>query len=341
MFTIEEVSRYQSEEIKIFLKKFDLEYENDIDYTIAIYDKGKVIATASKAKNLLKCFAILEDYQGQGITNSLVKKIEDRMFMESLYHFFIYTPSCNKDIFTSIGYHEIITSNHISILENGNKTIETYLYELKDKYDLSDNEKACIVMNANPFTLGHRYLVEEASKENDEVIIFVVSENQSSFPFEVRFQLIVEGVRDLKNVYVVETGPYMISNATFPTYFLKKKSDVVTLQTKIDCEIFLKYYHHIFHITKRYIGNEPYCEVTKTYNEWMHALLPLGGVEVKQITRKQVFEDIISASKVRELIKQDDYEQVKNFVPQSTYAFLISDQAKPIVSKLKQEDKRH
>jgi len=137
MYAIEEIYLDNIEkktDIKIFLSKFNLEYESDIDYSIAIYDNGSIIATASKTKNVLKCFAILGNYQGLGLTNSLVKKIEDRMFGENLYHFFIYTPSCNKTIFTNIGYQLIIDSNGIAILENGNRQIMTYLNQLIDKH---------------------------------------------------------------------------------------------------------------------------------------------------------------------------------------------------------------
>src|SRR5690554_987974 len=88
----------KKQEITEFLQKFNLKFDNDIDYSVVVYDKGSIIATASKAQNILKCFAVKEAYQGLGITNLLVKKIEDRMFKESLYHFFMVTQSKNKDI---------------------------------------------------------------------------------------------------------------------------------------------------------------------------------------------------------------------------------------------------
>lgn len=344
MYRIEEISldNYDEiKEIKTFLNKFNLEYEDDIDYSIAINLNGTIIATASKHKNVLKCFAVLEEYQGFGITNSLIKKIEDRMFEEGLYHFFIYTLSHNKDKFISIGYNEIITADGICILENGNKNITSFLNNIKSNNNISDNEKACIIMNANPFTLGHKYLIELAAKENDEVIVFVVSEEKSSFPFKNRFKLVKDGVVDFKNVTVVETGPYMISNATFPTYFLKKMTNVLKLQTKIDCEIFLKYYKKIFNITKRYIGNEPYCNVTKTYNNMMTSILPINGVLVIKYDRLTINNDIISASKVREYLKNNDFESIKKYVPENTYSFLISNEAKTIINNIREQNNRH
>ncbi len=344
MYAIEEINLDNvdnKKDVMKFLNQFDLEYENDIDYSIAVYNNGSIVATASKSKNVLKCFAILEDYQGLGLTNTLIKKIEDRMFKEGLYHFFIFTPSYNRQIFSSVGYKEIITSNGITILENGNRQIETFLTRLKKENNISDHQKACIVMNGNPFTLGHQFLIEEASSDNDELIVFVVRENKSSFPFDIRIRLIKEGTKHLENVRVIETGPYLISQITFPTYFLKKNIDVVKIQTNIDCDIFLKYYKPIFNINKRYIGTEPYCEITKTYNQMMKETLPKNGVEVIEICRKKIEDDCISASKVRTYIKNNQLNEIKSLVPKSTYEFLISDEAKPIINNIKKGQGRH
>ena len=328
-------------ELKLFLRQFNLQFESDIDYSLAIYDDGKLVGTASKARNVLKCFAILPEYQGQNLTSLLVKSIEDRMFREGLYHFFIYTPSHNKHIFTSIGYKEVITSNAITLLENGIYEINSYLNNLREKYGISNNPKACIVMNGNPFTLGHLYLVESCAKENEEVIVFVVSEDKSSFPFKVRFDLIQKGTEHLKNVKVVETGPYLVSNSIFPSYFLKTSTDKEISQAQMDCDIFVTYYKPIFNIVKRYIGTEPYCEVTNIYNMAMKRTLPIHGVEVIEIERKQGDKGYISASKVRESLRNDDFDSIKSMVPHSTYEFLISTEAKPIIDNLKAKRGRH
>lgn len=344
MFIIEEVyleNRKKREELKQFLSKFNLEFENDIDFSIAVYNSGKIIATASKTKNVLKCFAVDEVYQGLGLTNSLVKKIEDRMFLESLYHFFIFTPSYNKKIFMNVGYKEVITSNEVTILENGNLSIDSYLKQRKLNNNITETENGCIIINGNPFTLGHLYLIEEAAKKVINLLIFVVTEDKSSFPFSVRYRLIKQGVKHLNNVSVLETGPYLISNATFPTYFLKKNIDVVKLQSEIDCDIFIKFYKPYFNISKRFVGTEPYCEVTNTYNKVMKEVLPKNGVEVIEIKRKEVNNESISASIVRKLLKEDKIDLVASLVPKSTFEFLVSDEAKVIINNLKLNQSRH
>ncbi|HEY8364804.1 MAG TPA: [citrate (pro-3S)-lyase] ligase [Haloplasmataceae bacterium] len=344
MLNMEEIylgNQEQVNTVRQFLNKFDLSYEDDIDYTLVVYEKESIIATASKAKNILKCFAILPQYQGLGITNNLVKKIEDRMFQEGLYHFFIITPSYNKLIFTSIGYQEIITSSNIMILENGNININRFLHNIKNNNYIDDKEKTCIIMNANPFSLGHLYLIEKACKENEEVLVFVVSENKSSFPFNIRYRLVKEGTKHLQNVKILETGPYLVSNLTFPTYFLKNKNDVVNIQTKMDCEIFTKYYQPIFNIKRRYIGTEPYCEVTKAYNTMMKEILPQKGVEVIEIERVKVNDEIVSASKIRHLLRSNNYELLKKLVPLTTYNYLVSQEAKDVINQLIHTQGRH
>lgn len=344
MYNIEIVDINNSKlilKVREFLKTFNLSFDQYIDYTIIIYQNNDIIATASKSKNVLKSFAIDENYQGLGITNKLIKNIEDKMFEEGIYHFFIYTPSYNKDIFKSVGYDEIITSSNITLLENGNRNIDYYLNNLKKNYFVSNNEKASIVMNCNPFTLGHLFLITKASKENDEVLVFVVNEDQSLFPFEDRFRLICEGTKHLKNVIVLETGPYLVSNLTFPTYFLKEEDKIISIQTKMDCEIFGNYYKRIFNINKRYIGKEPYCKVTNMYNHMMIETLPKYNIEVIEIERLENNNGFISASKVREYIKNDQLDMIKEVVPNSTYEFLLTEKGKKISSRIKSSTTRH
>ena len=79
---------------------------------------------------------------------------------------------------------------------------------------IMDKTVGAIVMNCNPFTYGHRYLIEEACKIVDLLIIFVVEENQSLFSFAERFAMVCEGTSDLEKVMVVPSGEYILSNET-------------------------------------------------------------------------------------------------------------------------------
>lgn len=343
MFVIEEIplkNELKRLEIDTFLRRFQLKLECDIDYTLVILENKRIVATASKAQNVLKCFAVDPDYRGGGLAAKLVSSIEDRMLKEGLYHFFIFTKTCEKEKFLSMGYQEIENSDGVTILEKGER-IDLVLHRLKEKYHLDDRLKAAIVMNANPFTLGHRYLIEQASKENEQVLVFVVQEERSTFPFHVRFSLIKEGVRDLKNVTILESGPYIVSRSTFPSYFLKDDEDAITAQTNLDCQIFSRYYKEIFKINKRYIGTEPLSQTTERYNEAMLKILPNKGIDVQLVERLDRGGDVISASTVRRFLREGRMEELKELLPKSTYRFLQTELARPIIQSLQEKITRH
>ena len=328
-------SNLEISEVKKFLLKFDLRYE-DVDYTVVIKDMDEIVGTCSKKENILKCFAIDENYQGLGLSNSLISKVTEKLFLERRYHSFIFTKPENQYLFEGLAYKNIFTTDKVSLLESGNKNINSSLDKLKKDYNIDDNAKyASIVMNCNPFTLGHKYIIEKASRENNNVIIFVVEEDKSVFPFESRFKLIKEGTKDLDNVTVIPAGEYVISSATFPNYFLKKNDDALKEYTKLDCNIFGKYFVPKFNIVKRYVGTEPHCEVTNMYNETIQEIMPKYNVQVELIERKEVNEDAISASRVRKLLSEIKFDKVKELVPKTTYDFLLSEEGELVISKLK------
>lgn len=327
-------SKYEVNEVEKFLEKFNLKYE-DVDYTVVIRENEEVIATCSKKENILKCFAIDESYQGLGLSNNLISKVTEKLFLEDIFHSFIFTKPENQFLFEGLAYKNIFTTDKVSLLESGNKNINSTLDKLKKEYNIEDDkEYATIVMNCNPFTLGHRYIIENACRENENIIIFVVEEDKSVFPFKSRFKLIKEGTKDLDNVVVVPAGEYIISSATFPNYFLKKNDNALKEYTKLDCNIFGKYFASKFNIVKRYVGTEPHCEVTNMYNESIKDILPNYGVKVEIIDRKEVDEDAISASRVRKLLKERDFDKIKKLVPKTTLDFLLSEEGEKVISKL-------
>jgi len=221
-------------------------------------------------------------------------------------------------------------------LENNPKGIETYLEELRRRRRDGDRIGA-IVMNCNPFTLGHQYLIEQAARNSDVVHIFLVWENRSIFPNEVRLRLLREGTSHLDNVVIHKGKDYIISNSTFPSYFLKEKSTVVKSHAMLDVKIFAEYIVPTLGINQRFVGEEPTDYVTNEYNKTMLETLPKYNVEVKKIQRLTTGnQEIISASRVRQMIKEDRLDEVANFLPETTYRFLLSDEAKPIIKRIKE-----
>jgi len=329
------------EEVETFLNSFDLILDKDVDYTIIIRNGEKIAATCSKAKNVLKCFAVAEEYRGEGITAKLISTLIDKLFKQGIYHSFIFTKPATAYIFTSLNFKLLYNNEDVALLENGIYDINKALEEMKKKYHIGRGEKAAIVMNCNPFTLGHKYLIEEASKNNKEVLLFIVEEDKSLFPFKTRYELASKGVSHLKNVKVIPGGEYIISSATFPSYFLREEGERLKAYVDLDASIFGKYFCEYFNITKRYVGEEPYCRVTRAYNEALMKVLPIYGVEVQEIHRKEFEHIAISASRVRDLIKTGNVNELKELLPQVTLEFFNTSNGREIVEKIKNTDSPH
>jgi [citrate (pro-3S)-lyase] ligase len=335
----------EKEEVEAFLERFDLILDHDVDYTVVVREgslqgdgQGNgIIATCSKAKNVLKCFAVAVEYRGEGITSLLISTLIDQLFSQGIGHCFIFTKPSNVHVFTGLNFKVIQQNADVALLENGLYGIRQALEKMKSNYGIGDGEKAALVMNCNPFTLGHYYLIEKAAKENNEVLVFIVEEDQSLFPFSVRYDLVCRGVRSLKNVKVIPGGEYIISSATFPSYFLKEEGERLKAYVHLDASIFGRYFCPNFHITKRYVGEEPNCRVTRAYNEALKKVLPGFGAGVIEVPRKDSEGEVISASRVRELLRQKNdlgkSEELRKLLPEVTLVFLETEAGREIVQR--------
>lgn len=328
-------------EVEKFLERFDLILDKDVDYTIVIRQEEIIKATCSKSRNVLKCFAVDKELRGEGITSSLISNLIDKLFQEGVYHSFIFTKPENIQIFSSLNYKLLHEVKKVALLENGIYNINSYLDKLIRNYNIDNSKKAAIVMNCNPFTLGHKYLIEKAASENESVIVFMVEEDRSLFPFNIRYELVKKGTEHLKNVTVIPGGEYIISSATFPSYFLREENDRLTAYTELDAGIFGKYFCRRLNIERRYVGTEPYDRVTNSYNEALINTLKNYEVEVILTPRKSLGGSAISASRVRQLIKEDKFTELKNILPEVTLEFLSSEKGKEIIEKIKVSNSPH
>lgn len=159
-------------------------------------------------------------------------------------------------------------------------SVREYFEEYFSKYKLykeSENTAVgAIVMNCNPFTKGHRYLIERAIEKVDNLYIFVVEEDCSYFKFSDRLKMVEEGIADLKNVYVIPSGQYILSKDTFAQYF-EKEQVVIVDSMDYDIFIFGEIVASELGICYRFVGEEPFDVVTREYNEAMKRILPNFG----------------------------------------------------------------
>lgn len=315
------------------LLKADIHSEKNVEYTAGVFDDDKLIATGSISGNVLKCIAVCKSYTGGGAINTLISHLMSIVFDNGETACYVYTKPAAKKSFAYLGFKEIAeVENELVFMEKATFGFDSFIENLKTQ--CVDGQKiASIVMNANPFTKGHLYLVETAARENDVVHLFVLSEDASIFPAKDRFELVKKGVSHLKNVYVKSTGNYMVSSATFPSYFLKEESNVTKIHATLDATIFKNWIAPALNINIRYVGEEPYSEATNIYNESMKEVFN-NRIKLIILPRKDEDGEIISASKVRRMLSLNEMDKVKAFVPGTTFEYFQTEKGREIKNKL-------
>ena len=344
-FTISPIypnDKYSNSIILKLLKHEGIKKDRNLDYTLVSYDSEyNIVGTGSCFGNTLRCLAVSSEHRGEGLTNKIISHLIQYQFERGNFHLFIYSKYTTYHLFKDLGFYEIVRiKDQIVFMENKKTGFSDYLNELKKTKKGDENNKiAAIVMNANPFTLGHQYLIEKASNENDILHLFIVSEDKSIVPFNIRKKLIIEGTKHLNNIIYHDSGPYIISSSTFPSYFQKDEKDVIESHANLDIEIFVKI-AKVLNINVRYVGEEPISLVTGIYNQLMIKKLPENGIKCIVVPRKMNNDgnNIISASGVREAIKKDKMDEIKNMVPECTYKFFSSEEGKNIVKKIQKMD---
>ncbi len=322
------------EKLEAFLHRKELLMESDLDYALCLMDGEKIIASGCASGNVLKCIAVDDAYQGQALTNKVVTYLRLRAYHEGFASLFLFTKPENRGVFEDLGFYTLATSPDALLMENREDGLDQYIRSLEKPE--GNPPAAALVMNCNPFTLGHRYLIEKACAENRAVHLFVVSEDLSVFPFQDRMDMIRKGTEDLDNLYIHEGRDYIISRATFPTYFIKEQKILDETHARLDLDLFSRKIAPALNIIKRYVGEEPFCPVTSLYNSLMREILPPGGVEVEIIPRKAVEEEAVSATKVRKAMAEERWEDLKKWVPPATYEFLVSGKGKKIAERIRQ-----
>lgn len=246
---------------------------------------------------------------------------------------FLYTKAKSAKFFGDLGFYEIArVEDTLVFMENRRDGFGSYLRELEKTK--TGGRSAALVMNANPFTLGHQYLVETAAAACDTLHLFVVSEDASLVPFAVRKKLVAEGVKHLPNVILHDSGPYIISNATFPSYFLKDEAAVIDGHARLDLAVFTRIAKAL-NITARYVGEEPTSQVTGLYNQIMCEQLPKAGIDCIVVPRKEANGRAISASTVRQCLQTGDWDTLETLLPRTTLDYFRSQEAALVLERIR------
>ena len=333
---VELVMNSERKMARALIEASGLTFEDGVDVMYGIYENEQLVATGSRAGNILKMLAVAPEHQGGSVLGKLVTELVlsgQRAGHESL---FVYTKPEFVFSFQALNFTLLAAQEKVALLEYG-KGLSKWLESKKDLVRPGLN--GAVVVNCNPFTNGHLYLIESAAQQVDNLYVFVVKEDRSVFSFDVRYRLVEQGVRHLPNVIQLDTSRYIVSGATFPTYFLKKDDPVARIQMELDVTLFASKIAPFFGITRRFVGTEPNCPLTGGYNMAMQRILPAHGIELSIVERKQAETGVISASKVRELVGKGDFAGLAGYVPPTTRAYLESDEAAAIRERLQKDFK--
>jgi [citrate (pro-3S)-lyase] ligase len=301
-----------------FLARAGLEPDENREQTVLVWDDDTLIATGSRQENLLKCIAVDPARQGEGLLASVLTALRQEAFQNGYRHLFLYTKPQNEYLFRSLFFYPVAKTEDVLLMEDSKDGIGRFLDTLT--VNVQGKVVGAAVMNCDPFTLGHQYLIETAAAECDQVYVFVLSEDKSTYSSADRMEMVKAGTAHLPNVTVLPTGPYLISEATFPKYFLKDRETAQREHYVLDLAVFTRWFVPHFGITHRYAGSEPTCVVTEGYNRAMEALLPEAGVSFLQVPRREMEGAAISASIVR---KEGSEARLKKLVPRSTWELMV------------------
>ena len=227
-------------QMDVLLEQEGIRRDGNLDYTCGLFDEDwKLAATGSCFGNTIRCLAVSNDRQGEGLLNQIVTHLMEVQAERGNTRLFLYTKPKSAKFFGNLGFYEIArVEGNLVFMENRRRGFGDFCSALEKAR--RGGRSAAIVMNANPFTLGHLHLVERAAAENDTVHLFVLSEEAGPIPFAVRKRLVEAGTAHLPNVVRHDSGPYIISSATFPSYFLKDEDTVIRTHAALDLEIFGK-----------------------------------------------------------------------------------------------------
>ncbi len=330
---------------KALLEETGLKTDPPYSVVLGIYEEGQLVATGARDQNRLKCIAIRPDRQGQALFNELLSGLITEAYDNGIERLFLYTKAEAVSAFEQLGFRSLATTPEgVAFMENGEPPIEDYLEALRQR--ALDYEKEhgrvtgpveSIVMNANPFTLGHRALIENALTRSKRLHLFVISEDVSITPADIRFRLVGEGTADLDGIIYHPTDNYIISRASFPSYFLKKETDETRIQASLDAILFRDKVAPALGITNRTVGDEPYDSVTFTYNRSLQEQLE-GRISLTLVPRAKSEDGImISATRVRGLLIAEKPREIAPLVPRSTYRFFNSPEGQKLVESWRED----
>lgn len=318
---------------------------DDVDYYATLVDEttDEIVAGGGLKGGVIKCVAVADGHKGEAVANQIVSHLIAQANADGHQCVKLFTKPQNQRMFESMSFRLLAEAPKAILMETGIGGIKRYSEELESEKEKVKSEKSngklhhnntspqhpimplsgIIIMNCNPFTLGHRYLIEQAAQQVETLYILVVREDCSMFSYDERKAIISRGVADLDNVVVCDGSEYSISATTFPTYFLKSLSDASDTQMTLDIDLYRRHIAPALGATVRFVGTEPDDPLTRRYNELMKSMLP----DVREVARLEKNGVAVSASRVRKAIVENHLAQAARLVPPTTVPYIVAHMA--------------
>ena len=316
--TLNPTTPRQRQRIEAFLKRNGLRFDDMHYYAAITDDDGEMIAGGGLKGNVIKCVAVDDAHKGEAIANTLISHLIAHANEEGHSNVMLFTKPKNRQLFESLSFRLLAEAPEAILMETGIGGIGNTVEALKKIKD--NGERGVVVMNCNPFTLGHRYLIDQAAKQVERLYVMVVKEDCSLFAYTERKAMVEQGVADIENVNVIDGSDYAISRATFPTYFLKRLDDAADTQMLLDLDLFRRHIAPALGATVRFVGTEPTDQLTRRYNQLMHETLK----DVREIDRLEKDGNAVSASRVRRAMEEGDMNTIRQLVPPTTLPYIIA-----------------
>lgn len=308
MFYIEEIKIDQAAAL---LETCGLTLPCGVDYTAGVFNReGQLLATGSLNGDMIQGMAVSPDFQGEDLSARILTHLIGYARERGIRSLYLFTKAEKASQFTGLGFRLVVKARpYAALLEWGEEGVEQYMDNLSrisggESGGTSSKEgTGALVMNCNPFTIGHRKLIEFAAEKKRRVFILCVEEDISLFAFADRLEMLKRGTADLENVTVIPGGRYVVSTLTFPSYFTKEEK-IADAHAAVDAELFAKCVAPPLRVDERFLGTEPLSPVTRVYNETLKVRLPKKGIAVTEIPRFTAGSQPISASRVRGILKK-------------------------------------
>ena len=342
-------SSFFRKKVEGFLGENGLRLEDVDVYCVIENEAGNILAGAGLSSDIIKCIAVAPEARCEGLVAPLVSHLISLAAAKGILELKLFTKPENQAVFESLGFRVLASAPKAILMENGHG-LDRYVQYLQSF--AREGRNGVVVMNANPFTLGHLYLLQQASQQVDHLYVIPVKEDVSMFSYAERLDMIRNAAQPAtnpaRNITVLEGSDYQISAATFPTYFLKDLSDASETQMRLDIDLFARHIAPALNATVRFVGSEPTDKLTARYNALMKELLPevveiprlaasacvgsvkseekwfFGSRPVKYFSSDSGGADAVSASSVRKALEEGSFRRASALCPESTWPYLLA-----------------